>query len=76
MPDSTYWQRVASEVRAEMARQRKSGVDLAKILGKTPATARSRMKGDSPFDAREIAAIAAWLDVPLDSLVLPAGSAA
>lgn len=70
--DTTYFHQVAAEVRAEMARQHKTASDLASVLGmKSSATARSRMKGESAFDAREIETVAGWLDVPLEALVLP-----
>lgn len=68
MTDSNYWQRVAAEIRAEMAKQRKSTADLALVLGVHKETARGRRRGDSPFTLPELEKVALWLDVPIGAL--------
>lgn len=54
---------VASAVRAEMARQRKTQAELAKALGITPGTAGRRLNSNPPFTVTEIARIADWLGI-------------
>lgn len=56
-------QLVATEVRAEMARQRISGVQLAERLGRSQAYLARRLMGDVSFDLSDLEAIAAELDV-------------
>lgn len=58
---------IATEVRAEMGRQRKSQADLARALGITAATAARRLDCTAPFDTKELATVAAWLGVPPES---------
>jgi hypothetical protein len=55
--------RVASEVRAELARQRKTATDMAAVLYMTGHTAGRRLNGDVPFDVVELVALGAWLGV-------------
>lgn len=55
---------IAAEVRAEMGRQRKTKVDLARALDITPATAARRLDTTAPFDTVELYKVALWLDVP------------
>lgn len=52
---------VAAEIRAEMARQRKSPTDLAAVLGLTPRTARDRLENKTTFSITEFGRVAAWL---------------
>ena len=59
---------VASEVRGEMARQRKTQQELATTLGVNAHTAGRRIRGEVPFDVVELEVIAAWLDVPVSRL--------
>lgn len=61
-------ERIAAEVRAELARQRKTAGDLAAALGITPHTAGRRLTGEVPFNVLEIEQIAAWLEVPSKQL--------
>lgn len=63
--------RVAGEVRAELARQRKSASDLAAALGITPHTAGRRLSGETPFDVVELARVATWLGVAMADLLGP-----
>lgn len=57
---------VSAEVRAEMARQRKTQADLATALGINPATAARRLNAERPFDTEELFRVAAWLSVPVE----------
>ncbi|WP_169309959.1 helix-turn-helix domain-containing protein [Aeromicrobium marinum] len=57
---------VAGEVRAEMARQRKTQAELATILGTTTATAGRRLDGSVPFDVVELCMVAGWLGTSPD----------
>ncbi len=68
MTPQDYAKAVGTEVRAQMARQRKNQTDLAEALSITPATAARRLDGASPFSVLELAVVAAWLDVSIDSL--------
>jgi transcriptional regulator with XRE-family HTH domain len=60
---------VAREVRAELARQRKTAGDLAAALGVTPHTIGRRLSGETHFTIVEVAQIALFLGVPLRDLV-------
>lgn len=62
-------QRVAGEVRAELARQRKTAADLSRALGVTPHTAGKRISGEVAFDVVELAEVAKWLGVPIEKLL-------
>ena len=61
--------RFASEVRAEMARQRKNARGLADAINVTEATAGKRLSGKVAFNAIEMYLTAAWLGLPLSELV-------
>lgn len=63
-----YAEALGAEVRAALARQRKTQADLAAALGVTPATAARRLDGTSPFDVRELAIVANWLGVAISDL--------
>jgi len=54
---------VASEVRAELARQQKTAGDLAVALGMTAHTAGRRLRGEVPFDVIELTQIGIWLGI-------------
>ena len=63
---SSYSQAVAAEVRAEVARQRRSQGDLAAKMGwKQPYISR-RLVGEVAFDIDELARLADELGVPLE----------
>lgn len=63
---------VGATVRAELARAGKSQTDLAAVLGVTQTAVSKRLRGVTPFDVNELAAVAAALD--LDMSVLIAGT--
>lgn len=64
-------ERVAQEVRAEMARQRVSQTALAALLDTSQAAVSRRLRGQVPFDIIELEVIAARLGVPVAQFVAP-----
>ena len=56
---------VAAEVRAQIARQRRSGRNVALELGWTQNYMWKRLAGVKAFDVEDLAAIAKVLDVPV-----------
>lgn len=72
----TTTERVAAEVRAQMARKRVTQTDLAAALGVSQMTISRRLNGRAPFDVEELAAVALALDVPLATLVTEPTAAA
>ena len=73
--EQTLSQAVAGALRAEMARQRRTSIELAACLGVSQATAARRTNGETPLDLDEIETIAAWLDVPVAALLADAAAA-
>lgn len=63
MPDGAQ-HTVAAEVRAEMARQRKTQADLAGPLGISTAQVGKRLAGKIAFNVVELAIVARVLGVP------------
>jgi len=51
------------EIRAEMARQKKTVKDLAKAIGVSNKTAYGRMSGVTPLSLDDVYSIASWLGV-------------
>lgn len=62
-------QRVAANVRAELARADKSQEDAAAELRVSRSAFGRRMTGEVPFDVVELDRLAAFLDVPVTHLV-------
>lgn len=60
---------VADEVRAEMARQRKTAADLASAIGTTQHTVGRRLNGSTPFNVAEVASIAELFGTTADALI-------
>lgn len=60
---------VAGNLRAEMARQKLSGVDLAALLKCSQQSASRRVTGAQAIDLDELPLIADWLGVNLFDLV-------
>lgn len=60
---------IAAEVRAALARHDKTQRDLADCIGVDQASTWARLRGRRSFRAEEIAMIAAWLDIPVESLI-------
>lgn len=63
---------VGAAVRAELARAGKSQNDLAAVLGVTQTAVSKRLRGVTPFDVNELAAVAAALDVDMSVLITDA----
>lgn len=57
-------QRIAAEVRAEMARQRLTQRDVAKVLDLTQPAVQLRLVGTRAFRAEELVKLADALGVP------------
>lgn len=62
-------QRVADNIRAEMARRQITQTTLATQLGRTQQAISRRLSGQTPFTIEDAAAIADILGVPLVSLL-------
>ena len=62
-------QTAAGALRAEMARQQKTGVELAQHLGRSRAYVSQRMTGQHDFTLTEIEDAAQWLGVPYMALL-------
>lgn len=62
-------EQVAASIRAELARQRKSGSALARHLGVPQSSVSRRLLGHVPFDVDQIAATAEFLGVPMSALL-------
>ena len=66
---SPFSERVAANIRAELARRSLSQTDLARMLGTTQQAISRRMSGKVPFNTDELNAIAKQLGVPVASLI-------
>lgn len=62
-------QRVASQVRAELARQSKTQTDLGEALSLSQTAISRRITGEVAFDVTELALTAVYLGVPVSSLL-------
>lgn len=60
--------RFADEVRAELARQRRTAAELALAIGMSQHTIGKRLNGSIPFNAIEMALVANFLGVTLVTL--------
>jgi transcriptional regulator with XRE-family HTH domain len=58
---------IAAEVRAQLARRRRSARSVALELGWTQRYMARRVNGEVPFNVEDLAAIAELLDVPVIS---------
>lgn len=68
MGSNNYWQTVAGNVRAEMARQRRTATDLIQVLHISRNSVYRRMNGETPFDLAELETVASLLNLPLTVL--------
>lgn len=59
----------AAEIRAEMARQRKTQAELASTLGRSQNYVSMLLRGDTDMSLEDLFTIAAWLGVPFHQLV-------
>ncbi|MDI9889928.1 helix-turn-helix domain-containing protein [Microbacterium sp. IEGM 1404] len=62
-------ERLAAEVRAEMARQRRTAKEMAEVVGITAHTAGRRLSGAVPFNVVELGEVARWLGIRVDVLM-------
>jgi plasmid maintenance system antidote protein VapI len=58
----TATERMAAEIRAEMARQQRKQGDLAHALGISKAGMSQRLNGHQELTVNEVVRIAAWLE--------------
>lgn len=63
-------ERVAAEVRAELARRKLSRRDLESILGLSQPSVARRVNGDTPFNLAELEQICEWLSINPGDLVV------
>lgn len=76
MPLSETRERIAANVRAEVARQRKTQAQLAGRLGITQQAMSRRLHGFTPFSVDELAIVADEVGVTVSSLIGESGRAA
>lgn len=69
MSSPTMRHKVAAELRAEMARQNRTGIELAALLGCSQQSASRRTSGLTGLDLDEAALIADWLGVTVADLI-------
>lgn len=69
-------ERTAAAVRAELARRKISGSELARHLGWTRSSGWRRISGAQAFTVDELAAVAEYLDVPMSALLFDNEAAA
>nr|WP_146177648.1 helix-turn-helix transcriptional regulator [Sphaerisporangium cinnabarinum] len=62
---------VAAQVRAELARHRVSGRELARQTGLDPQYWWRRLSGKTPLNVEDLVQVAAVLNVPVSALVAP-----
>lgn len=62
-------ERVAGEIRAELARQKRTANDMATELGIAPHTAGRRLNGERPFNVIELVAVCRWLGIDMVAVV-------
>ncbi|WP_157480086.1 helix-turn-helix domain-containing protein [Leifsonia sp. Root227] len=60
---------IAAEVRAELARQRKTKKSLAEATGISPYTLTRRLAGEKPFLAEELQDIVVFLELPMQDFL-------
>lgn len=64
-------QRAAMEIRGLMGAQKRSAVDLAKLLNVSRDTAARRINGESDLSLNELETIAGWLGVNACRIIAP-----
>lgn len=67
-------QTAATEIRAEMGRQRLSQTDIANIISRSQTYVWRRLNGDLSFDLAEMEAIAAALGRPIEQFLAAVAS--
>jgi len=71
--EQAWWQKVATGVRAQLAIQRRTSVDLAAVLGRGTNYVSLCINGKKPFKLDEIEKAAAWFGVSVESLAKEQG---
>ena len=71
MNDHDLNEKIAEEVRAWMARRRRSQSDLARHLGVARSAISVRMNGARDFSLAELVEIASWLEITPADLIGP-----
>ena len=69
MPTKNIADKLISEIRAEMARQKKSGTELGQVLKMSQRAASYRLNGQRSMGWDETYAAAEWLGLTLSELV-------
>lgn len=69
MTTSPWVSATAENVRAVMARKRKRGTELARVLHLSQTAASRRMNGQTPIHVDELISVAEWLNVPVTDLL-------
>ena len=64
---------VAAEVRAELAAQGKTHVELAQATGISVTTLRRRLNGSKPFYVEELGSVCRFFGLTIDSLMSRVG---
>ena len=67
--EQTTTERTAAVVRAELARRKIRGSEVALLLGLSRTTIWRRLNGEYPFNVDELAAVAAHLGVPVSTFL-------
>lgn len=62
---------IAGEVRAEVARQRRTSMSAAKVLGKSRAAFSHQFRGKGDYRPLELLALAEWLGVDVERFLPP-----
>ena len=68
-PEDAFAVSIADEIRAELARQRKTAADLAIVLGITQHTMGRRLNGQTPFNMIEMSRVAAFLGTSIQTIL-------
>lgn len=66
---------LAAEIRAELARQKRTQVSLSAATGLSLNTLRRRLDGVKPFYVEELEAVCMFLGVPLSDMITRARDA-
>lgn len=66
---------IAAEIRAELARQKRTQKDLAEAIHISEVGVSRRLSGVTPLDVNEVYAIAEWLGVPVEQFLAAERSA-
>ena len=76
LDEDAFNQAVAAEVRALLARHRKTQADVARHLGMKPNAASFRWQGKTPWSLAELLLLCDWLDVDAAEVMTTAKDAA